>query len=50
MINVAGSCMETSMQDLREYEPLSSQEAHAVDEYAEEIHKHLRQNEVCILL
>ncbi|XP_062393079.1 cyclin-A1 [Sardina pilchardus] len=41
-----GSCMETSMQDLLEYEPLSSQEAHAVAEYAEEIHHHLRQNEL----
>ena len=36
------------MQDLFEYEPLSSQEALAVDEYAEEIHQHLRQAEVCI--
>ncbi|XP_012678454.1 cyclin-A1 [Clupea harengus] len=42
----SGSCMETSMQDLFEYEPLSSQEALAVDEYAEEIHQHLRQAEL----
>ncbi|KAL2094669.1 hypothetical protein ACEWY4_009388 [Coilia grayii] len=42
----SGSCMETSMQDLSEIEPLSSQEAYTDDDYTEEIHHHLRNSEI----
>lgn len=44
----AGSSLDASMQSLPEEEPLISEDNWPVAEYADDIHKHLRESEVSI--